>query len=223
MKYFKRAHNNVAASTITIKNEVEMDDKEEKDEISVETAHHLINKCLELFDCFPLKNIKLDRMLQTGKRKISKVTSAFSKAVAMTLNEPTLGQSTDCLNCCRLVEMIKKKLAITEDKGKIIQLKTIVPCDLSISKVAEVFGVSECTARQTHELRLQKESFQCQNKKEGLASLKRSNKLFLHFMRVKKSVAYSQGRKIVLVFDFQIKQRWRKTKTGKLTFQCLHS
>ena len=28
-------------------------------------------------------------------------------------------------------------------------------------------------------------------------------------MRVKKPVVYSQGRKIVLVFDFQIKQRWR--------------
>ena len=39
MKCFKRAKNNVAASAITIENEVEMDEKEEKDEISVETAY----------------------------------------------------------------------------------------------------------------------------------------------------------------------------------------
>ena len=31
MKYFKRVKDNVAASTITIENEVEMDKKEEKD------------------------------------------------------------------------------------------------------------------------------------------------------------------------------------------------
>ena len=54
-----------------------------------------------------------------------------------------------------------------------------------------------------------KEFFQCQNENKGLASLKRPNKLFLHFMRVKKSVVYSQGGKIVLVFDFQLRQRWR--------------
>ena len=35
MKCFKRARDNVAASTITIENEVQMDEKVEKDEISV--------------------------------------------------------------------------------------------------------------------------------------------------------------------------------------------
>ena len=35
MKCFKRARDNVAASTITIKNEVQTDEKVEKDEISV--------------------------------------------------------------------------------------------------------------------------------------------------------------------------------------------
>ena len=48
MKCFKRAKDNVATSTIIIKNEVEMDQKEEKDKISVETAHDLVNKSLEL-------------------------------------------------------------------------------------------------------------------------------------------------------------------------------
>ena len=58
MECFKRAKDNVAASTITTENEVEMDEKEEKDEISVETAHDAVTKSLELFDCSPLKNVK---------------------------------------------------------------------------------------------------------------------------------------------------------------------
>ena len=36
MKYFKRAKDNIAASTTTIKNEAEMDEKEEKEKISTE-------------------------------------------------------------------------------------------------------------------------------------------------------------------------------------------
>ena len=111
---------------------------------------------MELFDCSPLKNVKPDRTLQIGKRKISKVTNAFGKAVAIALDEPALGQSTDCLHCCQLVEQIKEKLAITENREEIIQLLTIVFCDLSISKVAEVFNISEYTAREACELRLRK-------------------------------------------------------------------
>ena len=100
MKCFKRAKVNVSATSITIENEVEMDEKEEKEEIPVETGHDVVDKSLELFDCPPLKNVKPDRILQIGKRKISKVTNTFSKAVAIALDEPALGQSTDCLNCC---------------------------------------------------------------------------------------------------------------------------
>ena len=70
MKCFKRAKD-VAASTITIGNEVEMDEKEEKDEISIETTHDVVDKSLELFDCSLLKNVKPDRTLQIGKKKIS--------------------------------------------------------------------------------------------------------------------------------------------------------
>ena len=69
MKCFERAKDNVVASTITIKNEVEMDDKEEKDKISVKTAPNVVDKSLELFDCSPLKNVKPDRTLQIGERK----------------------------------------------------------------------------------------------------------------------------------------------------------
>ena len=50
MKCFKKAKDNVAASTITDKKKVEMDEKEEKGEIFVETAHDLVDKSLELFD-----------------------------------------------------------------------------------------------------------------------------------------------------------------------------
>ena len=74
MKCFKRAKDNAAGSTITIENEVEMDEKEDKGEILVKTAHDLVDKFLELFDSSSLKNIKPDRTLQTGKRKISKVS-----------------------------------------------------------------------------------------------------------------------------------------------------
>ena len=38
------------------------------------------------------------------------MTNAFSKAVAIALDEPALGQSTDCLNCCQFVELIKENL-----------------------------------------------------------------------------------------------------------------
>ena len=74
----------------------EKQDKEEKNKISIETAHDVVDKFLELFDCSPLKNVKPDRALQIGKKKISKVTNAFSKAIAIALDEPALGQSTDC-------------------------------------------------------------------------------------------------------------------------------
>ena len=69
---------------------------------------------MELFDCSPLKNVKPDRTLQTGRRNISKVTNAFSKAVAIALDEPALGQSTDCLNCCWLLSWSKKNLLSLE-------------------------------------------------------------------------------------------------------------
>ena len=45
--FSKRPKDNIAASTITIENEVEMDEKEEKDEISVETAHDVVDKTFE--------------------------------------------------------------------------------------------------------------------------------------------------------------------------------
>ena len=77
-----------------------MDKKAEKDKISVKTACDLADKPMELFDCSPLKNVKPDRTLQTEKRKISKVTNTFSRAVAIALDELALGQSTDCLNWC---------------------------------------------------------------------------------------------------------------------------
>ena len=83
-----------------MENEFEMDEKKEKHKISVKTAHDLVDKSLYLFDCSPLKNVKPDRTLQIRKRKISNLTNPFSKAVAIALDEPALGQSTDCLNCC---------------------------------------------------------------------------------------------------------------------------
>ena len=122
MKCFERAKDNVVDSTITIKNEAEMDEKEQKDKISAKTALNVVGKSLELFDCSPLKNVKPDRTLQIGERNISKVTNSFSIAVVIALDETAPGQNTDRLNCCPLVELIKEKLAITENRGENIQL-----------------------------------------------------------------------------------------------------
>ena len=52
----------------------------------------------------------------------------FTKVVGIALDEPTLGQSTDCLNCYPLIELIKEKTAITECRGDIIQLLTTIHC-----------------------------------------------------------------------------------------------
>ena len=88
MKYFKSGKDNVAASTSTIK-------------YSVATAHDLVDKSLVLFDCSPLKNVKPDRTLQTGKRKISNVKNVFSTVVTVAHDGPAFGQRTNCLNCCQ--------------------------------------------------------------------------------------------------------------------------
>ena len=154
MKCLKRAKDN-AASVDTVENDIEME-KEENEKISVETAHEIVDNSLELFDCSPLKNVKSDRTLQTGKRKITKMTDVFGKAVAIALDEPTPVHSSDCSNCSQLTRLIKKKLAVTNDRREIIQLLTIVPCDLSISKIVGIFNVSEYTAKQSCDLRLQK-------------------------------------------------------------------
>ena len=108
--------------------------------------------------------------------KISKVKSAFSKKIAIAFDEHTLCQSTDCLHCCQYSELIKKKLAISNNTGEIIQLLTIVPWDLSTSKVAVVFSVSQLlklqkfsmfqSAIQACELRLQKEILSIPERKQ---------------------------------------------------------
>ena len=46
MSIFKRVKDNVAASTITIENVVEMYEKEKKDEITIQNAHDLVDKSL---------------------------------------------------------------------------------------------------------------------------------------------------------------------------------
>ena len=64
----------------------------EKDEISIEMVCNIVEKSMELLDCSPLKNVKSNSTLQTGKRKISSVTSVFTKTIAIVLNEPVLDQ-----------------------------------------------------------------------------------------------------------------------------------
>ena len=189
-----------------------MDEKEEKDKISVETAHDVVDKSLELFDCSPLKNIKPDRTLKIGKRKISKVTNAFSKPVAIALDEPSVGQSTDCLNCCRLVELIKEKLVVTEDRGEIIQLLTIVPCDLPICKVAEAFNVSEYTARQARELRLPKGILSMPERKQRAGISQETKQTVLAFYESEEISRLLPGKKDCVSIRLPDKTKIKKQK-----------
>lgn len=124
----------------------------EKDQISVETACNIVEKSLGLFDCSPLKNVKSDRTLLTGKRKISNVKSAFTKTITIALDELMVEQDTECLNYSRMVELIKEKLSITKERFKIICLSTLVPNDFTVSKIVEVFNVSGYSAKQAREL-----------------------------------------------------------------------
>ena len=97
MKCLKRAlysdfEDNIPMDNV---NEIcESDVDMEKDEISVETAFNIVEKSLELFGCSPLTNVTSGRTFQTGKRKISSVTSAFTKIIAIALGEPVLDQDT---------------------------------------------------------------------------------------------------------------------------------
>ena len=107
------------------------------------------------------------------------MTNAVSKEVAIAVDEPLLGQSTDCLNW--LVELIKEKLAIAEDSGKMFQLLTILPCDISISKVAEDFKVSEYTTRQACEFKLQKGMLSMPEQKQRVGISQETKQIVLAF------------------------------------------
>ena len=211
MKCLKRAKDNAAASVDTVENDIEME-KEENGEISVEIAHEIVDKSLELFDCSPLKNVKSDRTLQTGKRKITKMTDVFSKAAAIALDEPTLVHSSDCSNCSSLIELIKEKLAVTDDRREIIQLLTIVPCDLSISKIAEIFNVSEYTAKPSCDLRLQKGILSMLETKQRVGISQETKESVLEFYESEEISRLLSGKKDVVSVRLPDKTRIKKQK-----------
>ena len=118
MKCLKRAEDSDSEDNVPKDNVNEICESDigmEKDKISFETACNITEKCLELLDCSPLKNVKSNRALQTGKRKIRSVTSAFTKTTAIALDEPVLDQDTECFNWSQMVELIKEKLSIRRD------------------------------------------------------------------------------------------------------------
>ena len=163
MKCLKRAKDD--DNDNTLKDNVDEVDME-NDEVPVETAWDIVDKSFQLFDCSPLKSVKSDRTLPAGKRKINSVTSTLTKAVAIALDEPTLDTNMDCSNCARLVELIKEKLSTTKERSEIVRLLTIVPNDFTISKVVEVFNVSEYSAKRARELRFKKGILSIPEKKE---------------------------------------------------------
>ena len=95
MKCLKRAKDSDSEDNFpkdNVNETCESDIEMEKDEVSIETACNSVEKSLELFDCSPLKNVKSDGTLQNVKRKISSVTSAFTKTIAIALVELVLDQ-----------------------------------------------------------------------------------------------------------------------------------
>ena len=100
-----------------------------------------------------------------------------------------------------MVELIKEKFAITEDRGEIIQLLTIVPCDLLIFKFGEVLNVSEYTARQACEMRLKKTILSMPERKQRAGISQETKQTVLAFYE-SEEISH-----LVLVFNFQIKQR----------------
>ena len=159
MKCLKRAKDSDSEDNFpkdNVNETCESDIEMEKDEVSIETACNSVEKSLELFDCSPLKNVKSDGTLQNVKRKISSVTSAFTKTIAIALVELVLDQDTECSNCSRMVELIKEKLSITKERCEIICLLTIAPNDFTISKIVEVFNVFVYSAKQPRELHCKK-------------------------------------------------------------------
>ena len=166
MKCLKKCKDNVDDTIPPTDDEIEQNVEMEDEEMSTETALDIVDKSLELFDCSPMKTVKADRTINKGNRKINHVTDAFTKVISIALDEPTLGKSTDCSSCSRLVELIKEKLANTENRTEIIQLLTIVPCDFSVAKVVEVFKVSQNAAKQARKLRLEKGILSTPDRKE---------------------------------------------------------
>ena len=94
-----------------------------------------------------------------------------------------------------MVELIKEKLAITEDRGKFIQLLTIVSRDLSISKVAEVFNVPEYNARQACDLRLRKGILSMPEQKQRAGISQETKQTVLAFYESKEISRLFSGKK----------------------------
>ena len=107
------------------------------DDLSFEAVCSLVNQSLEMFDCSPLKVVRLDRFVALGERKIQDVISNFSNSVSVALTESQLAEKTDvCDNCTKLVYSIKEKLK-ESDKERKIQLLTLVPDDWSIYRSSQ--------------------------------------------------------------------------------------
>ena len=123
-------------------------------DMSYEEAKEKVNESLQLLDCSPIKYVKSERVLSLGKKKIDNVTRKFRNAVAVTLSEPELKES-DCDNCSRLVEEIKKKMTLASKQER-IQLLSIVPEDWSIQKTVEFFGVTEYSVKLARKLKKEK-------------------------------------------------------------------
>ena len=111
-----------------------------------------------------------------------------------------------------MVELIKEKLAITEDRGEITQLLTNVIGDLSISKVAEVSNISEYTARQACELRLQKGIISKPKQQRRVGNSEEIKQTVLAFFESKEISRLLPGKKGSVSIQLPDKTKMKKQK-----------
>ena len=88
----------------------------------------------------------------------------------------------------------------------------MVPCDLLISKVAEVFNVSEHTARQARELRLRKGILSIPEQKQRVDISQKTKETVLAFYKSEEISRLLSGKKDCVSIRLQDKTKIKKQK-----------
>ena len=63
-----------------------------------------------MLECSLFKALWSERKLSLANKKIKEITTKFKKAVSIALSEPQLVENSDCSNCWRLLDSVKKKI-----------------------------------------------------------------------------------------------------------------
>ena len=113
--------------------------------------------------------------LQTRKRKISKVTNAFRKTVAIALDKPAFGQSSDCLTAVEWLSWSRKDLLSLKIGEKLFNFQPLFLVTYQSLKLRKFSMFQSTLQDKLVNWECKKESFQSQDEYKGLASLERPN------------------------------------------------